>query len=98
MPSNAPKALSPEMTGRTATHEEVTTPGICALPALLSRVPLVATRPDLGTQLDHRAGFLLSLMDGETDVGTVLDLSGMPRDETLVLLDNLIKHGLVFLR
>ncbi len=45
---------------------------------------LVVVAP-LGTlkqmPLDHRAGFLLSLMDGTVDLDTLIDVSGMPRDD-----------------
>jgi hypothetical protein len=45
--------------------------------------------------LDARAGFLLSLVDGETTVEGLLDLSAMPVEETLTLLQALITQGLV---
>jgi hypothetical protein len=38
--------------------------------------------------LDHRAGFILSLMDGSIDLDTLLELCGMDRDEVL----NLVRH------
>lgn len=39
--------------------------------------------------LDHRAGFLLSLMDGSLDVDTLIEVSGMPRDEVLEIVRQL---------
>ncbi len=45
--------------------------------------------------LDHRAGFLLSLVDGTTTVEEVVDLSGMPRHEALRLLAELLDGGAV---
>jgi hypothetical protein len=34
-------------------------------------------------QLDHREGFLVSLLDGATNLETLLDLCGMPIREAL---------------
>jgi hypothetical protein len=49
-------------------------------------------------RLDGRAGFILSLIDGATTVESLLDLSGMPIDETLGILEDLSLHGIVELR
>jgi hypothetical protein len=46
-------------------------------------------------QLDGRAGFLVSLIDGATTVESLLDLSGMPEQETLALLGDLRSRGIV---
>jgi hypothetical protein len=48
--------------------------------------------------LDHRAGFLLSLMDGTLDLETVVEVSGMPRDEVLRIVRDLYDSGVVDLR
>lgn len=45
--------------------------------------------------LDHRAGFLLSLVDGTTTVDELVDLSGMKRHEALRLLAELLDVGAV---
>jgi hypothetical protein len=45
--------------------------------------------------LDHREGFLLSLVDGCTSVEEIVDLSGMPRHEALRLLAELLEGGAV---
>lgn len=61
------------------------------------RVPTVAVADSeirwLG--LDHRAGFLLSHIDGMTTVEEVIDLSGMPRHEALKLLLELRESGAI---
>ena len=49
----------------------------------------------LGTALDHRAGFLVSLLDGETDLETLIDICGMPAKEALAVLDGLVDRGYV---
>ena len=48
--------------------------------------------------LDSRAGFLLSLIDGETTVEGLLDPSAMSAEETLALLQALMKQGLISVR
>jgi hypothetical protein len=48
--------------------------------------------------LDHRAGFLLSLMDGVTDLETLLEISPMPRGEALRVVRDLFEAGVVDLR
>jgi hypothetical protein len=63
----------------------------------LSRIAHVAV-PDheirwLG--LDHRAGFLLSRVDGCHSIEEVLDVSGMPRLEALKTLSELVSVGAV---
>lgn len=45
--------------------------------------------------LDHRAGFLLSLIDGFSSVEDLLDLANMPSELTLTLLADLKRRGLV---
>jgi hypothetical protein len=45
--------------------------------------------------LDHRAGFLLSLVDGTTTVEEIVDMSGMPKHEALRLLAELLDGGAV---
>jgi hypothetical protein len=48
-----------------------------------------------GRGLDSVSGFLLSLMDGATDVETLLDLCGLPRLLALRHLRGLLAHGIV---
>lgn len=45
--------------------------------------------------LDHRAGFLLSLIDGQTSFEEILDLSGMTRLEATRILAGLVEAGVV---
>lgn len=60
-----------------------------------TRVPKVAVAGSevrwLG--LDHRAGFLLSRVDGRSSIDDIVDLSGMPRHEALKLLVELVDAG-----
>lgn len=45
--------------------------------------------------LDHRAGFLLSLVDGTTTVEEIVDVSSMPKHEALRLLAELFEAAAV---
>jgi hypothetical protein len=48
--------------------------------------------------LDSRAGFVISLIDGKCTVEMILDISGMPEDETLDILRALEQLGAIELR
>jgi hypothetical protein len=48
--------------------------------------------------LDPRAGFVASLVDGRCTVEVLLDISGMPEDETLEILRELVRLGAVEMR
>jgi len=63
----------------------------------LSSVLVVAVSPAELTEfgLDHLSGFLLSLIDGHTDVETVVDLSGRPRLLALKHLASLVSRGIL---
>jgi hypothetical protein len=45
--------------------------------------------------LDHRAGFLLSLMDGSTDLDVVVEIAGMARSEVLRIVRELFEAGVI---
>ena len=61
----------------------------------LSAVLVVAVAPEELKQfkLDGASGFLLSLMDGATNVETMLDLCGLPRLLALRHLRGLVSRG-----
>ncbi len=48
--------------------------------------------------LDHRAGFLLSRVDGKSTIDELVDLSGMARHEALKVLVELVDAGALSLR
>jgi hypothetical protein len=66
----------------------------------LDRVVLVALGDSqlrwLG--LDHRSGFLLSRIDGQSTVDELLDICGMPRLEGLKTLAYLLERGAIRLQ
>lgn len=61
------------------------------------RVPQVAMSPEelRWLALDHRAGFLLSLVDGRCTVDEVLDMSGMPDLDALRVLMQLLQQNVI---
>jgi DNA-binding IclR family transcriptional regulator len=45
--------------------------------------------------MDHRAGFLFSRVDGVMDVEQLQEVSGMPRFDALRILSLLLREGIV---
>jgi hypothetical protein len=68
--------------------------------SFLSEIPVRVVGDELlrAAPLDARAGFILFLLDGATTVESLLDLSAMPADETLALLQELQRHGIIEFR
>jgi hypothetical protein len=48
-----------------------------------------------GLQLDHRAGFLLSCVDGVSTVEEIIDVSAMPRLDAVRILHELMQEGVI---
>jgi hypothetical protein len=65
----------------------------------LDQVPRVSVEADRlrWLSLDHRAGFLLSLIDGFSSLEELLDISGMPRFEALKILCDLLDQDVILL-
>jgi hypothetical protein len=72
-------------------------PGSDELDFDLERVPkLTASREELlKANLDHKAGFLVSLLDGVSTVEMIVDVAGMSRDEALATLQSLYLRRLI---
>ncbi len=68
-------------------------------PAFLNRIPMVLVDSErlLAMKLDGRAGFLVALIDGATSVEALLDLSGMSAQETIDLIEELRRRGIIAL-
>jgi hypothetical protein len=79
-------------------HGDVSSTG--ALEFEPSRVPTLAvSREELvRLQLDHRSGFLLSLLDGVATAEMIVDVSGMPEEEALMALYDLYVRGVITFR
>jgi hypothetical protein len=52
----------------------------------------------IGMPLDHRAGYLISWMDGSIDLDTLVEISTMPRGEVLRIVRDLFDSGIVDFR
>lgn len=61
------------------------------------RVPLIVMGPDQirWLSLDHRAGFLLSMIDGISSIDDLLDVSGMQRVDALRILCELLEQKVI---
>jgi hypothetical protein len=57
-----------------------------------------AETPILSLKLDHRAGFLLSLVDGSCTTEMILDISGLPPEEGGRLMYGLVLDGVIQFR
>ena len=66
----------------------------------LDRVPMVVVpRAQMRwLSIDHRAGFVLSLIDGSSSVEMILDVSGMPKLDALRILHELVQQKIVSFR
>jgi hypothetical protein len=78
-------------------HGRTTRPQLALAEPYFDRVPRLALRPrDLALlPLDHREGFLLSMVDGVTSIETILDVCAMPTEEALEILESLVKRGVL---
>jgi hypothetical protein len=47
--------------------------------------------------LDHREGFLVACVDGVSTIETILDVSAMPAEEALVILESLVERGVLLI-
>jgi hypothetical protein len=65
--------------------------------APLDRAPVVvvANNQMRWLSIDHRAGFVLSLVDGSVTVETIVDVSGMPRLDALRILHELVLQRII---
>lgn len=66
----------------------------------LDRVPIVMIPRDQlrWLSIDHKAGFVLSLVDGVSSLEMIIDVSGMPELDTLRILSELAQQRIISLR
>lgn len=78
---------------------EVLTQMFSARLAPLERTVTVAVSPEQirWLSLDHKSGFLLSLVDGSSSIEELLDISGMPRLDALRILSTLAQQKVIAL-
>jgi hypothetical protein len=63
-----------------------------AVGALVVRMSVEALKK---LPLDHRAGYLLSRMDGTMDLETLVEVAAMPREDVLRMVRDLFESGVV---
>jgi hypothetical protein len=70
-----------------------------AMKAVRTAAPkLLKTRGELtNAPIDHRDGFVISLIDGKMSVQAIVDISGMPSADILDILERLARLGIVAL-
>jgi hypothetical protein len=63
----------------------------------LKKIPFLRVTPDALTKLplDHRAGFVLTMIDGASSIDDLIDASGMSRLDVLRIVVSLIGKGVV---
>jgi DNA-binding IclR family transcriptional regulator len=64
------------------------------VPVLIASVAVIARQEGL----DHRAGFILSMIDGVASLDDITDASGMTAADVQRLVDTLVERGLVGLK
>lgn len=64
-------------------------------PISQTAVPVITLTLDaiLSLPLDHRAGFMLTRIDGTVNVRSIIDVAGMDEDEALAILEKLVALG-----
>jgi hypothetical protein len=66
------------------------------MPTLASVPRLTVTQSQLmAMPLDHRAGFVVSFIDGTFTVEMILDVCPMPRERALAILGELAAQGII---
>ena len=65
----------------------------------LEKIPAAAIGgpPIHDLRLDHRAAFILSLIDGVSPISTILDMCPLPRDEALKVIFSLVEDRIIVL-
>jgi len=82
---------------RDETHDVPTARRLAVTEDYLHSIPrvLLPAAELHAAELDHREYFLISLLDGATDIETLLDISGLPSEEALALIDALVRRGIL---
>jgi hypothetical protein len=86
-----PQRSAPAITARSTPPVEL---------GALDRMPIVLLRPaELATLgLDHRAGFMLTFIDGTSTLDDILDACGLPRADALQILGDLLQRKVIAIR
>jgi hypothetical protein len=93
-----PKAPTREQEGVTTGDDEPPS-GVSLRHERFTSVPRLALplHDLMAMQLDHRAGFLISLVDGTYSLEMILDACAMKREEALAILADLAARGIIII-
>jgi hypothetical protein len=82
------------------TNEPAATPRPVDGGIALESVPKLVAAPEklVGLPLDHRAGFVLACIDGESTVQTIIDVSALPPHDVVLTLERLVELGVLVVR
>lgn len=97
---DAPHPSPPAFVGEEDEDDVARTPRPASGGIALESVPRLVRRPQslVGLEgLDHRAGFVLSLIDGESTVQTLIDVSGMAPLAVVSTIELLVDCGVVLI-
>jgi hypothetical protein len=85
--------------GKSTTSDQEPPSGVVLRPEVLARIPRLAVpMSDLLTMpLDHRAGFIMSFVDGSYTTEMILDACALPREEAIAILGELAALGVIVL-
>lgn len=84
------RPLTVDSVGDTATRLARNTVRGLNAPKVVASQAIIASAP-----IDSRTAFVLSLVDGSSDVPAIVDATGMPEDEVIAILARLARLGLI---
>lgn len=84
------KPLTVDSVGPTATRIARTTTARQTSPKVIATKTMISSAP-----LDSRSAFVLSLVDGNSDVAAIVDGAGLPSEEVIAILARLSRLGLI---
>lgn len=98
-PTEATGTFDDDPSPPTVRRPDLGAKGILDDPAAMHLVPMRAVSGERlqNSMLDHREGFVLSLIDGQLNVEAIVDVCGMPTSEVLEILESFRLSGVITL-
>lgn len=98
-PTATPPAVKPELDvlSRASAAAVSSAKSLTMPPIDLNKAPKILLAPELISwqELDHRAGYFLSQVDGTTSYEDLIEISGMPKAEAIAILTKLLEKGII---
>ncbi len=96
----APESRDRGPASRGAQRPPLGAAGLLGDPYAMGRVPTVILTGERfrNAMLDRHEGFVVSLVDGQLDVESIVDIAGLPEDDVLEILEGLRLSGVLALR